>query len=122
MKLLILSQYFWPENFRINDVAEGLASRGHSVTVYTALPNYPAGKFFPGYGFAGPYRENGWIEDYVAEVRGEPIACVVLISRNAAGETQRVAANYRPLETLLLFSRALRERFAGTPVAEHFAE
>ena len=69
MKLLILSQYFWPENFRINDVAEGLASRGHSVTVYTAMPNYPAGRFFDGYGFLGPFRERY----KSAEVRRAPI-------------------------------------------------
>ena len=58
MKLLILSQYFWPENFRINDVVEGLASRGHAVTVYTGLPNYPAGSFFDGYGVLGPFTQN----------------------------------------------------------------
>jgi glycosyltransferase involved in cell wall biosynthesis len=58
VKLLILSQYFWPENFRINDVATGLASRGHAVTVYTALPNYPHGRFFEGYGVLGPFKES----------------------------------------------------------------
>jgi hypothetical protein len=73
------------------------------------------------FNFAGPYRETGWVEDYVAEVRGEPIGCVVLVSRNAAGETQHIAASYRPLDSLLVFSRALRERFAGTSIAEHFA-
>jgi hypothetical protein len=73
------------------------------------------------FNFAGPYRENGWIEDYVAEVRGEPIGCVVVVSRNAAGQTQQVAASYRPLSSLVRFSRALREQFAGTPLAEHFA-
>lgn len=50
MKVLIVSQYFWPENFRINDLASGLVERGHEVTVLTGVPNYPAGKFFPGYG------------------------------------------------------------------------
>jgi hypothetical protein len=73
------------------------------------------------FNFAGPYREDGWIEDYVAEVGGEPIGCVVLVSRNAAGQTQHVAASYRPLDSLLAFSRLMRERFAGTPLAEHFA-
>ncbi|MCH8209656.1 MAG: glycosyltransferase family 4 protein [Nitrospinae bacterium] len=51
MKILIVSQYFWPENFRINDLAQGLTERGHRVTVLTGQPNYPGGKFFPGYGF-----------------------------------------------------------------------
>lgn len=58
MKILILTQYFWPENFRINDLAEGLRQRGHRVTVYTGLPNYPRGRFFEGYSLFGPYAEN----------------------------------------------------------------
>ena len=71
--------------------------------------------------FAGPYGENGFLEDYVAEVRGEPIGCIVLVTRNAAGQTQHVVASYRPRTSLLLFSRLLGEKFAGTPIAEHFA-
>ncbi len=43
---MIVSQYFWPENFRINDLARELVSRGHGVTVLTGLPNYPNGKIF----------------------------------------------------------------------------
>lgn len=49
--ILIVSQYFWPENFRINDLAQGLRQRGNRVTVLTGQPNYPEGRFFPGYGF-----------------------------------------------------------------------
>jgi len=71
--------------------------------------------------FAGPYGDGGFLEDYVAQVRGEPIGCVVLVTRNAAGQTQHVVANYRPRSSLLLLSRLLREKFAGTPYAEHFA-
>ena len=46
--------------------------------------------------FAGPYGDNGFLEDYVAKVNGEPIGCVVLVTRNAAGQTQHVVASYRP--------------------------
>lgn len=49
MKILIVSQYFWPENFRINDLAQELVQRGHSVTVLTGIPNYPAGRVFDAY-------------------------------------------------------------------------
>ena len=49
MKILIVSQYFWPENFRINDLTLELVQRGHSVTVLTGIPNYPAGTVFEGY-------------------------------------------------------------------------
>lgn len=51
MKILIVTQYFWPESFRINDLALGLSDRGHDVTVLTGKPNYPTGRFFAGYGF-----------------------------------------------------------------------
>lgn len=71
--------------------------------------------------FAGPYGDNGFLEDYVAAVHGEPIGCVVLVTRNAAGQTQHVVASYRPRSSLLLFSRLLGEKFAGTPIARHFA-
>lgn len=84
MKLLILSQYFWPEHFRINDVAEGLAQRGHSVTVYTGIPNYPGGRFFEGYGFFGPLSE---------KYRGIELRRVPLIARGA-GNRIRLALNY----------------------------
>ena len=50
MKILVVSQFFWPENFRINDLAEELQHRGHEVTVLTGLPNYPKGHWFQGYG------------------------------------------------------------------------
>lgn len=46
MKILIVTQYFFPEDFRINDFAFILAKRGHDVSVLTGLPNYPGGKFF----------------------------------------------------------------------------
>ena len=70
--------------------------------------------------FAGPCGDNGWLEDYIAEVNGEPLGCVALITRNAAGQTQHLVASYRPRSSLLLFSRLLREQFDGTPYAKHF--
>lgn len=57
MKILIVTQYFWPEQFKILDLCQELVKRGHQVTVYTGLPNYPEGKFFKNYSFWGPYRE-----------------------------------------------------------------
>jgi hypothetical protein len=48
-KILIISQYFFPEQFRINDIAASLVNRGYDVTVLTGLPNYPKGKFLPGF-------------------------------------------------------------------------
>ncbi len=72
------------------------------------------------FNFAGPCGENGFIEDYTAEVRGKPLGCLHLITFNADGQAQHIAANYRPLSSVLFFSRLLRETLAGTPYAEHF--
>jgi colanic acid biosynthesis glycosyl transferase WcaI len=49
VKILIVSQYFWPENFRINDLTQEFMQRGHSVTVLTGIPNYPTGRVFDAY-------------------------------------------------------------------------
>ena len=71
------------------------------------------------FNFAGAYSDNGWLEDYTAHVRGEPIGCAVLVTKNAAGQTQHVAANYRPRSSLLLLSRLVGEKLAGTPYAKY---
>lgn len=49
MRILVVTQYFWPENFRINDLVTEWVQRGHQVTVLTGIPNYPAGKVFEAY-------------------------------------------------------------------------
>ncbi len=72
------------------------------------------------FNFAGPYGKDGFLEDYNASVRGEPIGNSVLVTRNAAGQAQHIAANYRPRNTLLFLSRLIGEPFAGTLYAEHF--
>lgn len=84
MKLLVVTQYFWPENFRVNDLVEELVRRGHEVTVLTGLPNYPGGRIFPGYGITGPYRE---------EHGGARVVRVPLIARGNGGNV-RLVLNY----------------------------
>ncbi len=49
MRILVVTQYFWPENFRINDLCAELVQRGHDVTVLTGKPNYPEGVVFDGF-------------------------------------------------------------------------
>tara|TARA_B110001454_G_scaffold218181_1_gene245492 strand:- start:959 stop:2164 length:1206 start_codon:yes stop_codon:yes gene_type:complete len=51
LRILVISQYFYPENFRINDLCYGLKEKGHQVTVLTGKPNYPNGSFYKGYDF-----------------------------------------------------------------------
>jgi hypothetical protein len=72
------------------------------------------------FNFVGPWGVNSFIEDYTAEVRGTPLGAVHLITFNADGEAQHIIVNYRPLSALMFFSRLLREKFAGTPYAEHY--
>jgi len=49
LKILIVSQYFWPENFRINDIVKFLREKDHDVDILTSIPNYPEGKVFDEY-------------------------------------------------------------------------
>lgn len=46
MRILVVTQYFWPEGFRVNDLVSGLVERGHEVTILTGKPNYPSGQTF----------------------------------------------------------------------------
>ncbi len=84
MKILIVSQYFWPENFRINNLVQSLAERGHTVEVLTGKPNYPDGAIFPGYRSRGCDTED-W--------QGVKIYRVPIVARgNKSGI--RLALNY----------------------------
>jgi len=58
MRILMLSQYFWPESFIINDIVRTLAEQGHDVVVATGKPNYPDGNLFEGYRATGTQREH----------------------------------------------------------------
>jgi len=52
MRVLIVGQYFWPESFRINEIAQSLVDAGCRVSVLTGPPNYPTGTVFKGYSAA----------------------------------------------------------------------
>ena len=84
MRILIVSQYFHPENFRVNDLAIWLVNRGHEVTVLTGIPNYPSGRFFSGYGLY-KRRHETW--------QGVEIIRVPLVPRGKGGGL-RLAVNY----------------------------
>lgn len=76
MRVLVISQYFYPEEFKINDLVEELVARGHEVTVLTGKPNYPKGEYYSGYKFWGKN-----IESY----KGATVIRVPLIKRGRAG-------------------------------------
>jgi colanic acid biosynthesis glycosyl transferase WcaI len=84
MRILLVSSYYWPEPFRVAHVAAGLKARGHEVEVLTGVPNYPAGKFYDGYGPLGPFEE---------EHEGIRIHRAPLVPRGAGGAL-RLVLNY----------------------------
>ena len=108
MHVLIVSQYFWPENFQINTLAKGLVQKGHKVTVLTGMPNYPAGKFFKGYGWRTPAFENHL---------GINIVRVPIIPRGNSGKL-RLALNYLSfvISGIVLGSRRCRDNYDVTLV------
>ena len=57
-RILVVSQHYWPENFRITDICAGFAADGCEVDVLCGLPNYPKGEWFEGYRYTGPRRES----------------------------------------------------------------
>lgn len=70
-RILIVGQHFWPESFRINDIADYLVEQNYEVDVLCGLPNYPKGEFIPGYGYFGKRHEahNGIRIDRVLEIK-----------------------------------------------------
>ena len=57
-RILVVTQHFWPENFRINDIVEGFVQDGLAVDVLCGLPNYPKGEWFDGYSADDPLRKS----------------------------------------------------------------
>ena len=84
MRILLVSQYFYPENFRINDLATTLQKKGHHVEVLTGKPNYPEGKFFKGY---------SWRKSKIENFEGVRVHRANLIPR-AKGSGIRLFLNY----------------------------
>ena len=83
-KILLVTQYFNPEHFVVNQLAVSLVARGYQVEVLTGLPNYPKGVFAQGYSFwRGPWREN---------YHGVQVVRVPLLARGQG--FKRLALNY----------------------------
>jgi len=113
----------WLDNLAEDATLEGAAMEGaaegaeavHAIIV-AARKLYEKQEFT----FTGPYGDSGFIEVYTTPIHGKPTGVVVTVTRNAAGKTQHVVVNHRPRSSLLLFSRLMGEKLAGTPLAKHF--
>ena len=120
-----LTDYYpaWLDNLADDVTLEGSAMDGFvqgAETVRAVLVSIRALYDYQQFNSVGAYGENGWIEDYTAGVRGQAIGNLTFITHNAAGQAQRIVGNYRPRSTLLLLSRLICGKLAGTPYAEHF--
>lgn len=71
MNILIVSQYFYPETFRVNTFSQELVKRGHQVTVLTGYPQYPYGRLYEGYGLRTPYQKE-WNGVRIERVKTRP--------------------------------------------------
>ena len=111
MKILIATNHFYPETFRVNDLAFHLAEKGHAVTVLTAIPDYPKGKFFKGYGIFLRRKET---------IRGVRVIRSLVIPRGRGGKV-RLALNYFSMSCSSTFNAcwlALFHRFDAVVVHE----
>lgn len=115
MKILIVTQYFWPEQFRINDVVENFLRRGYSVDVITGVPNYPNGKIYE------EFKKN---KNKFDKFLGANIFRVPIITRGRASPMM-LFANYLSfvISAIIIGSYKLRNRnydiiftFATSPI------
>lgn len=102
-RILIVSQYFAPEDFRINRVVAALVERGATCVVLTGLPNYPKGRFHDGYGLRGPYTE---------EICGARVLRLPVVPRGRGGLSMMLNfASYTAMAMLAGPWRLRKERF-----------
>jgi len=114
---------WWLDNLAEDVTGEGAAIQGvlHGAeTVRTLVLDARTLYERQEFSFVGDYGENGFIEEYTCLIHGEPTSAVATITRNAAGEAQRLVVNHRPRSSVLLFARLMGEKYAGTPLARYF--
>ena len=111
MKILICTNHFYPETFKVNDIAWHLQEQGHEVTVLTAIPDYPKGHYFEGYGI---FRKR------VETVRGVKVYRAFIIPRGKGGSLRLALSyvSYALSSVLLVLYLCLTRRFDAVFVHE----
>ncbi|UUX35246.1 glycosyltransferase family 4 protein [Fundicoccus culcitae] len=94
--ILVYSQYFYPEQFRINDICIELIKLGYKVSVVTGIPNYPQGKFYDGY---------NWKKNRFEQWNGIDIYRIPIIPRGK--KSIGLVLNYA---SFVLFAHLLRNK------------
>lgn len=84
-RILIVTQYYYPENFRINELGKGLVARGYHVDALVGIPNYPEGKYFKGYGVFSKRKE---------KVNGVTVYRCFQFPRGQSASNFRLSLNY----------------------------
>ncbi|MFF3639446.1 hypothetical protein [Streptomyces sp. NPDC002250] len=114
---------WWLDNLADDATLEGAAMNGTArgaEAVRTIVVKARELYEFQDFSYADDFGDNGFLEIYDSSIQGEPLKVVVTVTRNADGQAQDLAVLHRPRTSLLLFSRLMHEKFAGTPLAEHF--
>lgn len=84
-RVLIVTQYYYPESFRINELGKELVARGYQVDALVGIPNYPEGKYFKGYGLFSKRKEN---------VNGVTVYRCFQFPRGTKASNLRLSLNY----------------------------
>ena len=114
---------WWLDNLADDVTGEGAFMQGaaQGAEAVRSIVTYARELYeYQEFNFAGDYGDNGFLEDYTTQVRGEPTGVVVTVTRNAAGKAQHLVVNHRPRSSVLLLARLMGEKFAGTPIADVF--
>ncbi len=101
MKILLVSQHFYPDEFRVNDVAATLVAQGHDVTVLTSIPDYKDG--------VAP-REYRWFKNRKGNYKGVKIIRSFSFSRRS-GVIFRTLNYISFLISSTIKARLMKEKF-----------
>lgn len=104
MRLCIFTNHFYPEDFKVNDIAFELAKKGYEITVITAIPDYPQGKFYKGYSLFKRRKE---------AINGVKVIRLPIIPRGKGGKAALVLnyLSYFASAMLFVFFHAAANRY-----------
>jgi colanic acid biosynthesis glycosyl transferase WcaI len=119
LKILVVSQYFWPEQFLINELVESLSKEGHDVEVLTAEPNYPSGELYPDYlNNKAKYSQFGNVKVHRCKIIPRGTSKIGLVGNYLSfmlSSTYYVKRNFRNSDFDIILFFQLSPVFSGLP-------